>query len=88
MDRLQDVPARTTLTLDDDVAANLQREARRSGRSFRSVVNDAIRAGLRARERRELEPFEVQPFNLGLRPGYSLDSISELIDRLEGPEHR
>ena len=37
---------RTTLTLDDDVAAKLRAEMRRSGMSFREVLNDAIRRGL------------------------------------------
>ena len=41
---------RTTLTLDEDVAAKLRAEARRSGRSFRDVVNDAIRRGLASRQ--------------------------------------
>jgi len=40
---------RTTLTLDDDVAAKLKSLARRSGRAFREVVNDTLRkAGLMA----------------------------------------
>lgn len=37
---------RTTLTLDDDIAATLKREARMSGRPFKQVVNDTIRRGL------------------------------------------
>jgi hypothetical protein len=31
---------RTTLTLDDDLAAKLKAESRRAGRSFRDVVNE------------------------------------------------
>lgn len=79
---------RTTLTLDDDVAAALQREARRRGSSFRAVVNDAIRAGLEAQASKVAVPFKVKAHNLGLREGIEIDSISELIDRLEGPLHR
>ena len=37
---------RTTLTLDDDLAVMLKREAESSGRPFRDVVNDAIRRGM------------------------------------------
>jgi len=33
---------RTTLTLDDDVAAKLQAAARKSGRAFREVVNESF----------------------------------------------
>ncbi len=31
---------RTTLTLDDDVLARLEREARREGKSFKEIVNN------------------------------------------------
>lgn len=37
---------RTTLTLDDDLAVMLKREAEATRRPFRDVVNDAIRRGL------------------------------------------
>jgi plasmid stability protein len=81
---------RTTLTLDEDVAARLRSEARASGRSFRDVVNDAIRQGLASRRVAErAEPFRVTARDLGnLRPGLSLDNIGELLERIEGPLHR
>lgn len=81
---------RTTLTLDEDVAAKLRAEARASGRSFRDVVNDAIRQGLASRRVAETaEPFRVTARDLGnLRPGLSLDNIGELLERIEGPLHR
>ena len=37
---------RTTLTLDPDVAARLQKEAAKGDRSFKQIVNDALRRGL------------------------------------------
>ena len=81
---------RTTLTLDDDVAAKLRSETRRSGRSFREVVNDMLRRGLAgARPAAAPEPFRVTPRDLGeLRSGLSLDNIGELIDQVEGALHR
>lgn len=81
---------RTTLTLDDDVAAKLKSEARRSGRSFREVVNEALRRGLsRTRPSAVRPPFRVVTRDLGeLRPGVSLDNISELLEQIEGPAHR
>jgi hypothetical protein len=39
---------RTTLTLDPDVQTLLKDAAHRSGKPFKTTVNDAIRAGLRA----------------------------------------
>ena len=35
---------RTTLTLDDDVAARLEQERRRRRSSFKDIVNDVLRA--------------------------------------------
>ncbi|MEO8463344.1 MAG: type II toxin-antitoxin system VapB family antitoxin [Chloroflexota bacterium] len=84
--RLQDVPMRTTLTLDDDVAARLQRVTRSTGRPFRAVVNEALRAGLEVEAARAPAPFEVTPFDLGAT--VDLDDIWGLIERLEGPMHR
>jgi Arc/MetJ family transcription regulator len=37
---------RTTVTLDEDVVAALQRAARERGTSFKAVLNDAVRRGL------------------------------------------
>jgi len=81
---------RTTLTLDEDVAAKLAAEAGRSVRSFRDVVNDTLRRGLASR--RELQrqrPFTVVARDLGhLRPGLTLDSVADLIDHVGGALHR
>jgi hypothetical protein len=81
---------RTTLTLDDDVAAKLKAEARKSGRPFRQVVNDSLRRGLLVkRDAQAAGPFKIEPRDLGgLRPGISLDCIARLLDEVEGPDHR
>lgn len=76
------------MTLDDDVATKLREAARRTGRPFRTVVNDALRAGLDPRNQVAAAPFLVVPADLGLRPGIDLDSISELLELVDGPEHR
>jgi len=81
---------RTTLTLDEDVAAKLQSEARRSGRSFRDIVNDMLRRGLASRRSAPPgERFRVSARDLGeLRPGLCLDSAADLLEQVEGPLHR
>ncbi|MGE5278729.1 MAG: DUF2191 domain-containing protein [Acidobacteriota bacterium] len=80
---------RTTLTLDDRLAAKLKGEARRSGKSFRQVVNEALRRGFALQEeRRRQPPYRVQPRAMGVRPGLNYDRISELIEIAEGPLHR
>lgn len=81
---------RTTLTLDDDVAAKLKAETKRSGKPFKDVVNEYLRLGLFAKKtERPREPFRVEARDLGrLRPGLSLDGIADLLEQLEGPAHR
>jgi hypothetical protein len=81
---------RTTLTLDDDVAAKLKSLARRSGGAFREVVNDTLRRGLaRPPAAPAHAPFTVAVRDLGgLRPGVSLDNIGDLLEQVEGPLHR
>ena len=78
---------RTTLTLDDDVAAKLKAESRRSGRPFRAVVNDFLRRGLASRAPRPPgRRFTVAARDLGaLRPGLSLDNVADLIEQIDGP---
>jgi hypothetical protein len=76
---------RTTLTFDEDVAALLKQEMRKSGEPFKQVVNRAIRAGLTAPRQTPSKPFKVTPINLGL-PHY--EKVEELLERLEGPDYR
>ena len=80
---------RTTLTLDDDVQAKLDQEARRSGRSFKEVVNYYLRIGLDARNSAEPpRKFVVRARPMGLREGLSYESIASLLEQVEGPLHR
>jgi len=81
---------RTTLTLDDDVAAKLQAESRKTGRAFKDVVNDMLRRGLATRRSGPARPpFRVHARDLGAtRPGIALDDISALVEQVEGPLHR
>ena len=76
---------RTTLTIDDDIAALLKKESRRSGQPFKQVVNRYLRAGLTTHEKPARKPFKVTPINLGL-PHY--DKVEDLLEYLEGPDHR
>ena len=80
------MPFRTTLTLDDDVAASLKREAGRRGTPFRAMVNEALRAGLREQPTRPT--FKVNARPMALRPGMDLDDIEGLLELLDGPHRR
>ena len=81
---------RTTLTLDEDVAAKLKAEARRAGRPFRDIVNETLRNGLATRRNTsQRQSFKVTARDLGhLRAGLSLDSVADLIEQVEGSLHR
>jgi hypothetical protein len=81
---------RTTLTLDDDVAAKLRAESRRTGRPFRDVVNETLRRGLASRRvTSRRRSFKVEARDLGeLKPGLSLDNVADLIEQVEGSTFR
>lgn len=77
---------RTTLTLDDDVAAKLQQASRRTGRSFRDVVNETLRRGLQQQSMVVKTSFRVHTRDMGeLAPGLQLDNVADLIESVEGP---
>jgi hypothetical protein len=80
------VSRRTTLTLDDDVADRLVREARRLGKPFRDVVNASLRRGLASGA--SDAPFRVDAKDLRRRPGVEIDDVEGLIDLLDGSTRR
>ncbi len=75
---------RTTLSLDDDVAAAVQqlRDERHIGLS--DAVNELIRAGLAAPAR--TTGFRQRTASLGLR--IDVSSVADALERLAGPEAR
>ena len=75
---------RTTLTLDPDVAEMLKAETHRQHRSFKQVVNDAIRRGLApTRSTGGQPPFKVEPHRTTLRPGVDAATLNRMNDELE-----
>jgi hypothetical protein len=81
---------RTTLTIDDDLAAILQSKAAQRGVAFKQVVNSLLRAGLGATEGSlpKREPVKVMGRALGMRPGYDPDKMNQLVDELEAEEYQ
>jgi Arc/MetJ family transcription regulator len=77
---------RTTLTLDDDVVAAIERLRKTRDASLKDLVNEALRRGLKemsARPKRR-KPFRTQAVRLGkLRIG-SLDNVAEALAIAEG----
>lgn len=81
---------RTTLTLDPDVAAELERRRQERGTSMKAEVNDLLRAGLR----KVAEPpapdtgFETRGLPLGKPLLESFDDVADVLAFAEGERHR
>jgi hypothetical protein len=74
---------RTTLTLDDDLAAHLKDTAHERGISFKAAVNEAIRGGLE-RSRRP-QPYRVRTRSMGA-PAVDLTKATQIAGELEDEE--
>lgn len=81
---------RTTITLDDDVAARLTEIQHRQEQTFKDVVNEMLRRGLEQAEMRSkpARPFRVKARAMGARPGLNYDNIGDLLEQLEGAAHQ
>jgi hypothetical protein len=81
---------RTTITLDDDVAAAVRRLERTQRKSFKEIVNAALREGLTRLEQGPERPharFVTTPLSVGkLRLG-SIDDVSEVLAVAEGESY-
>ena len=80
---------RTTLTLDDDLARVLEREAKAKQRSFKEIVNTTLRLGLAAQVAavvRTRPKVITRPHDFGTKPGLDFDKMNQLIDELETDE--
>jgi Ribbon-helix-helix protein, copG family len=80
---------RTTLSLDDDVAAQLERLRRKHEMSLKDLVNDALRRGLREMNAKSgrRERFAIKTFDMGL-PRVDIDNIAEALAYAEGEGFR
>ena len=77
---------RTTLTIDDDVAAKLK--VLSQGRSLKEVTNHALRLGLHAMEtERQEAPYTTEPRD-GKPRILNLDNIAEVIAEIERDDWR
>ncbi len=80
---------RTTLTLDDDVAARIDEELRKRGGTFKDTVNDLLRAGFQAQsETKKVKRFKARVRAMGRRAGMDYDNIGDLLEQTEGSSHR
>ena len=75
---------RTTLTIEDRLLADLKRVAQTSGRPFKQIVEETLRADLAALEHPPPTPYRLQPRSLG-QPRAEVDLVKALAlaDALE-----
>ncbi len=81
---------RTTLTLDEDVAVQLQQLQRRKEQPFKQVVNEVLRVGLAHLDRPESRsegPF-TRPVSLGKPRLPDVDDVGEALAIAEGEAYR
>ncbi|MCZ0945371.1 MAG: DUF2191 domain-containing protein [Gammaproteobacteria bacterium] len=80
---------RTTLSLDDDVLDRARLLSAKLRKPVRAVVNEALRTELTGIENgAEQRQYVTDPHPMGLRQGYDLDNIGELIAQIEGEAAR
>ena len=77
---------RTTLTLDDDVAAQINRLQRGRRASLKEIVNEALRRGLKQMNGRpqKREPFRTRTVSLGACLVGNLDDVAGVLSVIEG----
>ncbi len=81
---------RTTLTIDEDVAVQIE-ELRRTRRvSLKAIVNEALRRGVRdlAAAPKPRKAFRTKAFDVGEIRAPDLDNIAEAVAWAEGEDHR
>lgn len=82
---------RTTLTLDDDVAALLARLRKARDARHKDLVNEALRLGLKqmtAPSRTPRKPIRTRAVSLGACRIGSLDNVAEALAIAEGESFR
>ena len=79
---------RTTLTIDDSIDKRLKTIAHKTGKSYKQVVNDTLRAGLIAPGIGEkARPYKLKPAAMGeVSAHYDLDKALAIAEDLEDAE--
>lgn len=81
---------RTTLTLDDDVAAVLERLRKAREQSLKELVNEALRLGLKQMEAppKPRKLFRTNSVDIGRCRVGSIDNVAEALAIAEGESFR
>jgi hypothetical protein len=80
---------RTTITIDDDIAARLLRLAEDQKKNKKDIINEILRRGLEeARENPSIKKYTTRGKDLGQCRYPSMDDISDIIAVAEGESHK
>jgi len=81
---------RTTLTLDDDVAALLEQVQAKRKATLKEVVNTVLRSGLIAMTKAPPPrvPFRTKTLVNGPRSLPNIDNIAEVLSAIEGEDYK
>lgn len=79
---------RTTLSIEDKIGKALKDAAHRSGKSFKEVVNETLRAGLASKQALpKAKAYRLKPVSLGgVSPGIDLNKALQIADAIEDEE--
>ena len=81
---------KTTLILDDDIAAFLQEQSRLQDMPLEQVVNETLRLGItltqKLAEDAAKPPFRVKPNNSGFVEGIDTVRLNQLLDDFDTEE--
>lgn len=81
---------RTTITLDDDVAAMIQKLQTREGKSFKQMVNDLLRKGLLSEKKggESKQLYATPELSAGECRFPDLDNVAEVLSVAENEGYR
>ncbi len=81
---------RTTITLEDDVAASLKHLGKRRGVKFKALVNQVLREGLKGMmaPAKKRSVFRTRSVDLGTCRAANVDNVGEVLAVAEGESFR
>lgn len=82
---------KTTVTIEDDVSAQLARAAQAAGVDVNKLVNDLVRQAIHEKppaEKVSPQPFRQTTHKLGWHPGMTWEKIQEMLHEEEAAQYR
>lgn len=82
---------RTTLTLEEDVVALLRQARKKTNKSFKELINEALRSALTADQNRAAEQravYRTRAHASGRCLVRDLESVADALTLAEGDDHK